>query len=181
MGVGARVRSTVGGFLRRLLPRPLFNWLRCHWPSARGGDLILLGIVWGATGLNILETDPDPRQTVPIEYFGEPIRAAFWFAGSIIAIAVALGPDSKFEWVGFTALMVPAAMRAVSYLVAWVSALLSGDQFGFAGLWPDALSWCAICLLVYRLARKAEITPDVAKRVDRYNEERRRRRFRRTV
>lgn len=164
-----------------MLPRRAFNWLRCHWPSARGGDLILLGIVWTATGINILETDPDPSQTVPIEYFGEPIRAAFWFGSAIIAFVVALGPDSKYEWLGFTALMVPAAMRAVSYLAAWVSAVATDHEIGFVGLWPDALSWCAICLLVYRLARKAEITPTVAKRVERFNEESRRRRFRRTA
>lgn len=141
---------------RGSLPR----WLYRHRLGNRGWDLVQIGLIWVVVGWSITQRDPDPQDRVPLEYLGVPVRVAIWYAAAAIAIAVALWGSTRTPgWVGdhlgFAALVMPAALRALSYWTAWAEGALGLG--GAQSLWPNAVLWTTVCLLIYRLARRPEM------------------------
>jgi hypothetical protein len=142
------------------------------WPCARSGDLVLLSIIWFAVGVNTLNHDPE-RTVVIVELLGPYIRAALWFGAAIIAFVVAThGPGYVHgidKW-GFAALMIPVAIRALSYWVAWGIGISGIDSpYGSVALWPGAVSWTVVGIFVYRLGRRPELPAEVQRGALRFN------------
>jgi hypothetical protein len=127
----------------------------------RSGDLALLSVAWVVLGFGIIvQGDPDPGHKVPIEYLGTPIRVGIWWVCAAAGIAAAARrPEHDDRW-GFGFMIVPPALRAISYTVAWAQGVLGLS--GQTSLWPDAVVWTAVTIFVYRLARR----PDMPHRVE---------------
>jgi hypothetical protein len=158
--------------------RDLATIIHHFWPCARSGDLVLLSIVWFAVGVNTFNHDPE-RTVVVVELLGPYVRAALWIGAAVIAFIVAThGPGYIHgidKW-GFAALIVPVAIRALSYWVSWGIGVLGIDsQFGSVSLWPSAVAWTAVGIFVYRLGRRPELTHEVQDRARLFNARKRRR------
>jgi hypothetical protein len=125
----------------------------------RGGDLILLGTVWMITGAFISRGDPDPGYKVPLEYLGEGYRIAFWWIGGVAAFIAAMRIGKRDHW-GWALLIIAPAIRALSYWAAYIQGLIGLG--GSVHLWPDAVLWTSVVLIVYRMARR----PDIPDRAD---------------
>jgi hypothetical protein len=137
------------GTLRRSVRR--FLWV--HRIGSRGVDLILLSVCWVIVGWSITLGDPDPQHKVPIEYLGEPVRIAIWYAGTVAGFIAAFRTAND-RW-GFGILIVAPALRAISYWTAWAQGIL--HLGGAVSLWPEAVLWTAVTVIVYRLARRPEM------------------------
>jgi hypothetical protein len=147
------------------------------WPCRRSGDLILLAIIWTGVGISTFNNDPE-RTVVIVEFLGPWFRASLWIGAAIIAFVVAThGPGYIHgidKW-GFAALMVPVAIRGLSYWVAWGIGVLGIDsKYGSTALWPNAVVCTAAAIHVYRQARRPELPKEVETRARAYNARRRR-------
>ena len=135
------------------------GWLYTHRIGDRGWDLLLFSIVWIVVGWSITLGDPDPEHMIPIEYLGTKFRVGLWYGCALIATIVAFrrngGSRERGDSFGFAVLMIPPALRAISYWVAWAQGLLGLG--GHIALWPEAVVWSVICIIVYRLARRPEM------------------------
>lgn len=121
--------------------------LRLHL-GYRGTALISLGLVWFAVGARIVtQPDDDPLHMLPIEYLPISIRSGIWFGAAAVALIVAFWPPGKTKW-GYTALVIPAAFRALSYLgaviLSAVGQAIGRPEWGYADAWVDALVWSGI-------------------------------------
>lgn len=123
----------------------------------RGSDLLLWAAVWCVVGWRVLVGyDEDPAHRVPLEALSNETRAAVWFGAAAVAVAAAFRKPPA-DGIGFRALVIPAALRALSYTAATFWGLLPGEQeIGWAGAWPLALTWTAITLIVVRQAYRPE-------------------------
>jgi hypothetical protein len=165
----------------RQVKRDLGTIIHYFWPCRRSGDLILLAIIWAGVGISTLNNDPE-RTLVIVEFFGPYVRAGLWIGAAIIAFIVAThGPGYVHgidKW-GFAALMVPVAIRGLSYWVAWGIGVLNIDsKYGSTALWPNAVVCTAAAIHVYRQARRPEIPHEVETRARAYNARHRPRRDR---
>lgn len=137
---------------------PGVAWCRaCDRLGYRGWDLIVVSTIWVLIGLSIhLRGDPDPEHTVMLEHFGEWLRIAIWWGAAVVGYVTAWWPPGKDRW-GWTALVIPPALRALQYLVAWGLGVASGDMFGYAGAWLEAIAWTLVTLWVVRQAKRPEM------------------------
>lgn len=128
-------------------------------PGYRATDMMLIAAVWVFVGLSVwLRGDPDPNHKVPIEYLGETVRALFWLVPAAYAFVVALFFGSR-DGSGFVALVIPASMRAASYVAAVVEGILTHNRVGGTGLWLEATVWVCITLFIYRQANRPDLPP----------------------
>ena len=141
--------------VRRRLRRKYRAWRR-YGMSDRSKDLLLLAVIWCVVGFFATRGDPDPNYKVPLEYIGEPARIAVWYGGALAAVISVLRGPGRDSW-GFALLTIAPAMRAISYWVAWILGVIGID--GAEPLWPDAILWTAVSLVVYRFARRPELPP----------------------
>lgn len=135
--------------------------LRRHWRELgyRNTDLLLFSVLWVGMGMSILLSgDPDPTHKVPLEYLGEPVRAGVWFVAAAIASATAFMRDH--DGLGFGALLIPVALRVISYSFAWFWGVMPWGGEGPIGdpdAWLSAAIWGVITLIVYRAAKRPEL------------------------
>lgn len=81
----------------------------------RGATLTFLAVVWFAVGANLIaDGDPDPAHRTLLELLPMWVRVAVWWVAAAVAMVTAWWPPTRPKW-GYTALVVPAAFRALSY------------------------------------------------------------------
>lgn len=135
------------------------TWWSNHRLGSRAWDLILLSIVWVVVGWSVTANgDPEPGVKVPLDYLSEPARAFLWYGAAAVATTVALiRPLTRNarDSIGFAILILPPALRALSYWIAWFEGLIGVG--GEISLWPNAVVWSTICIIVYRLAQRPEL------------------------
>jgi hypothetical protein len=128
--------------------------------GARGSDLLFFAGIWFLIGLSLLlNGDPDPEHRVPIELLPHWVRIAFWWGPAGYAVWAAFRQPPQvaraFAW-----LVVPAALRALSYSVAFLTSLLPESwepgQLANRHIWLSALTWIIITGLVIRQAHRPE-------------------------
>lgn len=133
---------------RGVLPRP---------PSQlgfRGRALLMLGVVWCLIGLGVVGEPSTPgvwHHTWP-----DWVRIAMWVGCGATAVVFAWRPKGASDAIGWVALYLPPAVRAVSFLVAWSDYLLPLGGAGFARGWVSALIYGAMVAMVTLLSRWPE-------------------------
>ena len=93
----------------------------------RGASLLLFAMVWFAVGLRLItEVDEDPLHTNLTEILPLWLRVAIWWIPAVVALVTICWPSggSRNKW-GFVALVLPAALRAVSFLTTAVLGFLA--------------------------------------------------------
>lgn len=113
----------------------------------------LLGVVWMFVGYQLVwHGEPEPGvNPVPLELLPISVRAGIWFASAAVAFVTAIWPPGRDRF-GFMALVIPGALRALSYWWALGAGLVTGNEIGDYHRWDDALVWTAEVLFVVMLA-----------------------------
>lgn len=123
-----------------------------HTVGRRRAVLFLIGGVWILMGLSILFAEPSPPVSgLPHTYIPFYVRFFLWTASGMTAIvsAVISSRGSRAESIGFAALYVMPAERAVSYFIAWISALDVIPGVGMGRGWIFSLQYLAYVSLIY--------------------------------
>ena len=117
----------------------------------RGKALTRLGVVWLLVGLSVLLAPVrDADNLIALEQLPVWLRVGLWWAPAVVAFVTAWWPAGA-DKIGFMALVVPAALRALSYLWTAVVGTFS-DVYGDTGMWTAAIAWVVITDFVILLA-----------------------------
>ena len=109
----------------------------------RGAILALLGLMWIGRGLVILD-DPgvsDPDEAIIHHLLPVWVRVTAWVTTGALALASCWHP--RISWVGWAAILLMPAERAVSYLWSLAMWVIPGGPSGTAWAGPYALWWTA--------------------------------------
>lgn len=123
-----------------------------HTVGRRRAVLFLIGGVWILMGLSIMLSEPSPPVSgLPHTYLPSGVRFFLWAASGVVAIFAAVHSTrgSRAESIGFAALYVMPAERALSYFIAWVSALDVIPGVGMGRGWIFCLQYLAYVGLIY--------------------------------
>lgn len=118
----------------------------------RGTWLVLLGLIWVTFGVGMLVGDPETVRPYVLHHLLDyQIRAGFWIATGLIAVAVGLAGDRRNDWPGHVALWVMPTLRLLSFGVSWLIWLLTGlidEPVGNPLGWYSLLIWGAIVAML---------------------------------
>lgn len=110
----------------------------------RSPALTFLAFVWLAVGARLLTaSDPDPFHKLPIEYLPMQVRVLLWWLPAILA-GIAAWVRVVPSRVGFVALVIPAAFRALSFTGAAATGLLTGDYPFWVAALVEAVVWAGV-------------------------------------
>lgn len=121
--------------------------------SRRGAFLILFGVAYILTGFSttgyIIRNPASPllHEMGPIW-----LRALVWITAGTVAILAAFWRKPLADTIGFTLVCVPAAFRAVSYLIGWFTYLYLGPGYGTATGWSAATTYGVITVAIMIVA-----------------------------
>lgn len=147
---------------RRFLPRP------ARALGHRGEMLTVYGSLWVIFGIGLLiEGDPASRIVTPLVFIPAEARALAWILTGVWAIFIAWRPITRYRdasaWV---ALYLMPAIRAASYLIAWVDSHIPWGADGHPSGWLHATLYGAIVWGVWACARWPE-EPRITERTSR--------------
>lgn len=108
----------------------------------RGIVLGMLGVVWVLTAVG-LATAPVTRAPLPDEQLPVWLRVALWAVPGLLAL-VAVG-WKRLDAIAWGLLILPVAIRLVSYVFGWVTGSYSAG-------WRGACVYLAVVILVNRCA-----------------------------
>jgi hypothetical protein len=136
------------------------RWLRIKWRVGRRGSILIsFGLAWLVIGTTLLDT----RAVTPggddlfFEQLPIVIRAWGWIVFGLLAIAAAIAPPGPPDWLGFAALYVMPAIRAVSYLWGWLASL--DHQGGYPPGWRAAIFYLIFLAVLITCAGWREPLP----------------------
>jgi hypothetical protein len=111
---------------------------RIAWGLGRRGLFLLcFGVTWLVIGLSvILVPTTITNQSLFYEMFPGWLRLGLWAVPGLVAMAAAFFRRPGQDVLGFSFLIIPAAVRGVSFLAGWIVYLADvapGSPFGWAG------------------------------------------------
>jgi hypothetical protein len=132
----------------------------------RGAVLLIFGTIWLAVAYGILTGASEQAVTPNAALFHVLlpiwIRVTLWGGCALLAILAALAFTPRLQAVGYVALFLPPAERALSYLGGWVVSVFTDG--GAEGAWVPGLTWMAVAIFVIIEARTHEQWPPAAAR-----------------
>lgn len=84
----------------------------------RGEVLVVFGVLWLVIGLGVLVNPRDISPTLLHAQLPIPARIGLWWLAGLLAIVTAT--RERWQWIGYTALILPPAIRALSYVLSVV-------------------------------------------------------------
>ncbi len=126
----------------------------------RGAFLLLFGFAWGLIGYGRLATPPSPdslRQIEPLLYVA-PYRtwAYLWLVAGLLAAIAAFFRSVGDDAFGFTALITPPALWALSNVITFI---VGENRQGLLG----SGLWLAVMVAVFIVAGWPEVRDDAGK------------------
>lgn len=111
---------------------------RIAWGLGRRGLFLLcFGVTWLVIGLSVLIVpDVMANQALFYEMFPEWLRAGLWGVTGLVAMGAAFFRRPGQDVLGFSFLIIPSAIRGVSFLAGWIvhlTGLAPGSPIGWAG------------------------------------------------
>jgi hypothetical protein len=127
----------------------------------RGLALIVFGLTFALTGLRaILTPSEDEGRFILYTLLPVPLRVALWMVPAALAIWAAFRGTGR-DAIGFSALVVPSSIVALSYVWSWVGYLVGLTDWPLG--WTGAGRWLLVLALVLIIAgwKEAEEPPPV--------------------
>lgn len=119
----------------------------------RGAVLLTLGFCWILFGLSVIGEQlgfaPGYDPGLLHLMIPDPIRIFLWMSTGFIAITYAWRPAHVSDAVGFVALVIMPAERAVSYFWGWIVWMTGPPGDGFERGLVQGMFWLAFLLLIH--------------------------------
>ena len=130
--------------------------------TTRGTALALLGLMWIGRGLVIAHDPgtPNPDEAILHMRLDVVLRIGLWVGTGIIALAVCWSRHWVTQLIGWAAVVIMPAERAISYLWSLLMWVIPGAPGGTPWAPAYALWWVANVVLLLVMARWTEPQED---------------------
>lgn len=118
----------------------------------RGWAMVWAGLLWILVSTGFVEglaASGTPRPDLFHTHFPVPVRIALWGIPGAVACVTAF---TRWSTAGLALLWIPPAIRAMSYLWAWIVWLFPGPPDGQANGWYSSLFYLGLAALPLILA-----------------------------
>jgi hypothetical protein len=122
----------------------------------RGLALAMLGALWVLMGVGVAVA-PLHRPELLDERLPVWVRAPMWGLPGLLALVASMRKKLDADAWGW--LMVPAAVRFVSFAFAWVASLAGWDRFAYADGWRGATTIAAFVVFIKACAAGLDRAP----------------------
>lgn len=123
----------------------------------RGVALAMLGALWMVTGIGVGVQPLKRRELLEEAYLPVWLRVVLWCAPGLFAL-VAAG-WRKFDADAWGWLMVPVAIRFVSFLFGWLCSLAGWERFAYPDGWRGATAIGIFVVFITACARGLDRAP----------------------
>jgi hypothetical protein len=147
---------------------PTHQWKLYWWPrhystiGRRGTVLLLLGVIWILTGLDVLiRPEPSAEELAQLLHLRWPaeIRSAGWILTGMLAVAIGVRPPRRGDQMGWLALYVMPAERAFSFIWSWLDYYLPLGNVGSQSAVGGALVYLAILGIILTCSKWPDPPP----------------------
>lgn len=116
----------------------------------RGLALVVFGLTFALTGLRaLLAPTEDEGRFILYTFLPTPLRIALWFVPAGLALWAAFRGTGR-DAIGFSALVIPSSIVAVSYVWSWVGYLAGLTDWSLG--WTGAGRWLLVLFLILIIA-----------------------------
>ena len=143
-----------------------YRWLRAKL-GRRGLALVVFGLTFTLTGTRaILAPTEDEGRFILYTFLPVPLRAALWLVPAALALWAAFRGTGR-DAIGFSALVVPSSIVALSYVWSWVGYLVGVTDWPLG--WTGAGRWLLVLALIlivsgWKEAEPPSLAPSTAER-----------------
>ena len=139
------------------MTRP-YRWLRAKL-GRRGLALVVFALTFTLTGTRaILAPTEDEGRFILYTFLPVPLRAALWFVPAALALWAAFRGTGR-DAIGFSALVIPSSIVALSYVWSWVGYLLGVTDWPLG--WTGAGRWLLVLALILIVSGWKEAEPPI--------------------
>jgi len=116
----------------------------------RGLALVVFGLTFALTGLRaLLAPTEDEGRYILYTFLPVPLRLVLWFVPAGLALWAAFRGTGR-DAIGFSALVIPSSVVALSYVWSWVGYLAGLTDWSLG--WTGAGRWLLVLALVLIIA-----------------------------